>query len=597
MNMSRNAADAPPSAPGNPTDEQHRTTSRRTPSSSPPRHTLPTHPQAIPGATPSSHIASHYSQSASSSRLDTPAASAPVSDPETSSRRRKHERSSPSGSSSQGDMADTEMEGGTSKPSPSESAPDGPPPKKKRTRTLTTPHQAAVLHALLAQVRRPRTRLSPALTPVVIVPLPHYADARGGRPVNRIECSQSAGTSFLPSLADAARHAHALHSYCSSCQDLVPGKHAFPTFAYLAIADRALQNQRQKARRPRGQASTTSAPLTRPPQFGPFTNAPPGSSSDLSPTTVTGLPGLSAESFYSRGPGGVGEMAYGGASATSSASSERFAHSSHRDAYLAEEYARSGMPPTQLAGPGIPGSSRRPAFDDPAWRTRPPPFSSSHPSTSAAAAREVPELYRLTPRPGRPAGEQGPELTLTLPPVMTNVPRSRGGPMASPISPLSAGAYPSLASLSALEAGTSAQRPSSFDESRRMLPQPNVDFSMPRPALNIPPPFTLQPQPQWDDPAFSPFSRRRSPPALPQGVVPPFGSSPTATQPPFQHEPLPSISSVLPMSQTAPPMRSPESPVSRTRFDPVRSTAGRAPPEHPARPGFHHDFTDEPPAR
>ncbi|RDX44497.1 hypothetical protein OH76DRAFT_1487080 [Lentinus brumalis] len=529
--MSRNAADAPPSAPGNPTDEQHCTTSRRTPSSSPPRHTLPTHPQAIPGATPSSHIASHYSQSASSSRLETPAASAPVSDPETSSRRRKHERSSPSGSSSQGDMADTEMEGGTSKPSPSESAPDGPPPKKKRTRTLTTPHQAAVLHALLAQSRFPTTQM-------------------------REEVGRSIG-----------------------------------------LSARKVQNQRQKARRPRGQASTTSAPLTRPPQFGPFTNAPPGSSSDLSPTTVTGLPGLSAESFYSRGPGGVGEMAYGGASATSSASSERFAHSSHRDAYLAEEYARSGMPPTQLAGPGIPGSSRRPAFDDPAWRTRPPPFSSSHPSTSAAAAREVPELYRLTPRPGRPAGEQGPELTLTLPPVMTNVPRSRGGPMASPISPLSAGAYPSLASLSALEAGTSAQRPSSFDESRRMLPQPNVDFSMPRPALNIPPPFTLQPQPQWDDPAFSPFSRRRSPPALPQGVVPPFGSSPTATQPPFQHEPLPSISSVLPMSQTAPPMRSPESPVSRTRFDPVRSTAGRAPPEHPARPGFHHDFTDEPPAR
>ena len=27
-----------------------------------------------------------------------------------------------------------------------------PPAKKKRTRTLTTPHQAAVLHALLAQV-------------------------------------------------------------------------------------------------------------------------------------------------------------------------------------------------------------------------------------------------------------------------------------------------------------------------------------------------------------------------------------------------------------------------------------------------------------
>lgn len=54
-------------------------------------------------------------------------------------------------------MADTEMEAGPSKTTASESAPEGPPPKKKRTRTLTTPHQAAVLHALLAQVR-----LSPA---------------------------------------------------------------------------------------------------------------------------------------------------------------------------------------------------------------------------------------------------------------------------------------------------------------------------------------------------------------------------------------------------------------------------------------------------
>ena len=70
--------------------------------------------------------------------------------PETSQDRRMH---SPS-SSSQGDAADTEMESG---PSSSQLAgqhqPQGPPPKKKRTRTLTTPHQSAVLHALLAQVR------------------------------------------------------------------------------------------------------------------------------------------------------------------------------------------------------------------------------------------------------------------------------------------------------------------------------------------------------------------------------------------------------------------------------------------------------------
>lgn len=54
-------------------------------------------------------------------------------------RRLSPEHSSPSSDESQDDH----------KPdAPSTSA----PPKKKRTRTLTTPHQSAVLHALLAQV-------------------------------------------------------------------------------------------------------------------------------------------------------------------------------------------------------------------------------------------------------------------------------------------------------------------------------------------------------------------------------------------------------------------------------------------------------------
>lgn len=63
-----------------------------------------------------------------------------------------HEMHSPS-SSSQGDAADTEMESGppTVQPLGQDQSLD-PPPKKKRTRTLTTPHQSAVLHALLAQV-------------------------------------------------------------------------------------------------------------------------------------------------------------------------------------------------------------------------------------------------------------------------------------------------------------------------------------------------------------------------------------------------------------------------------------------------------------
>lgn len=64
-------------------------------------------------------------------------------------------RSRASSSESQGGMADTE------EAEPSHHSQRTPPPtnpqKKKRTRTLTTPHQSAVLHALLAQV-------SPTLT-------------------------------------------------------------------------------------------------------------------------------------------------------------------------------------------------------------------------------------------------------------------------------------------------------------------------------------------------------------------------------------------------------------------------------------------------
>jgi hypothetical protein len=65
-----------------------------------------------------------------------------------------------------GNVADTEMEmdmgsGAENISQVGERRGDSTPPltpqpaKKKRTRTLTTPHQSAVLHALLAQVCRP----------------------------------------------------------------------------------------------------------------------------------------------------------------------------------------------------------------------------------------------------------------------------------------------------------------------------------------------------------------------------------------------------------------------------------------------------------
>ncbi|TFK38569.1 hypothetical protein BDQ12DRAFT_116601 [Crucibulum laeve] len=66
-------------------------------------------------------------------------------------------RSSPS-SDSQDDMADNETDSGKTEravPLPPTTA----PVKKKRTRTLTTPHQSAVLHALLAQSRFPTTAM------------------------------------------------------------------------------------------------------------------------------------------------------------------------------------------------------------------------------------------------------------------------------------------------------------------------------------------------------------------------------------------------------------------------------------------------------
>lgn len=65
------------------------------------------------------------------------------------------ERASPSSDdSSQSGMADNETEAERSQLSERSAQQASPPQKKKRTRTLTTPHQSAVLHALLAKVPR-----------------------------------------------------------------------------------------------------------------------------------------------------------------------------------------------------------------------------------------------------------------------------------------------------------------------------------------------------------------------------------------------------------------------------------------------------------
>jgi hypothetical protein len=61
-------------------------------------------------------------------------------------------RSTSPSNSSQSDRGEPGSDGERNKPSASPTTYEFAEPKKKRTRTLTTPHQAAVLHALLAQV-------------------------------------------------------------------------------------------------------------------------------------------------------------------------------------------------------------------------------------------------------------------------------------------------------------------------------------------------------------------------------------------------------------------------------------------------------------
>ncbi|KAH9934250.1 uncharacterized protein B0H18DRAFT_548863 [Fomitopsis serialis] len=354
---------------------------------------------------------------------------------------RRRERSSPSASSSQGDMADNEGEAGPSQPS--QAAPTTSPPKKKRTRTLTTPHQSAVLHALLAQSRFPTTAM-------------------------REEVGRAIGLS--------ARKVQIW-----------------------------FQNQRQKARRPRGQQS---APLTRPPQFGPFTNVPPGPSSDASagagPSSSHGQPSFASGSGSSagviplmRGSGPSGTQFY-----------------AHQGSHMSPQYPGSGNL-SQLSGPGIPGPSSamspHPALpsesrgalpfpeaqrgmaafpgSSPVQLFPPPnPFGADDPSRAHFASAGGSRRFSDDPRmPHR----------VTLPPIVVDPRQDVLGPNPTNRYPLS---LPPVAPPSSTSSAVGLRRASYG------LEQAESPFAH-MPPLNIPPPFTLEPQPQWDDPAFSPFSR------------------------------------------------------------------------------------------
>ncbi|KAF9039226.1 hypothetical protein BJ165DRAFT_1531318 [Panaeolus papilionaceus] len=323
-------------------------------------------------------------------------------------RARPDDHSSPS-SDSQDDMADTELEART----PDRADPQPPSttalPKKKRTRTLTTPHQSAVLHALLAQSRFPTTAM-------------------------REEVGRSIGLS--------ARKVQIW-----------------------------FQNQRQKARRPR---SKSDAPMNRT-QYGPFPNTPESSA---------GIHIFEERSID---------------------------HPPYNDSVSADVQPGLNEPPARLLGPGVPGAvgyapqhsyRQIPPISAPPTEGR---FSmgSSFPRASSPvyASPRAHSMSLTRPATSQPAHWRERDPSRTLPPLTMTRPSSAAhGSRRLPSS--SGPSHPYMLS-----------RPM-FHPPRSTSPEPRFAHLPPdpvnRPPLNLPPPFTLQPPPQWDESSFSTLPRPSS---------------------------------------------------------------------------------------
>lgn len=358
---------------------------------------------------------------------------------------------------------------------------------------------------------------------------------------------------------------HAANAYTSNgaLSDLVSGKFALRQYASV-LTNSCPQNQRQKARRPRGQQS---APLTRPPQFGPFTNVPPGASSDAS--TAAGHSPLYAQPNVVSSTSALPLMRTQGHSGA-----EFFAH---QESHASSQHARSGG----LSGPGIPGPSGaapHTALPTEARGTLPPPEAQRgmpaypdaspvhlHPPptpfgpddvsrtqhASAGGLRRFSDVPRMVQR-------------LTLPPIDVDPRRDVLGH--SPTSHFP----PPLHSFSRSRANSAAGvRRVSYGQEQAETPFAYL------PPLNIPPPFTLEPQPQWDDPAFSPFSRPGTSSRPPSSyVLPPsinFALPPMEAMTPRSSETLPPILSRRVEGVDRPHGLSTPLPLRRTRLEHSRS--------------------------
>lgn len=246
-----------------------------------------------------------------------------------------------------------------------------------------------------------------------------------------------------------------------------------------ALISGIIQNQRQKARRPRGDTTTA---VFRGPIYGPFPNALPALlnqvGAEAGPSTTPSFPPIL--------PGGL----YGGASTSALPPVEG---SSRRETRAPEGYATSTTP-SQLAGPGIPGPSGHRTQSLQAGEPQSltlmaaesrltSRFSPVRPYTSASFATRVSaEPYRSSRSvrgtwSGLPRQSHSP-LSVTLPPILPE---------------LQSGVHTHIIGSS------SASGPFHSSHSSDTFTQRNI---------HIPPPFTLEPRPQWDQSSFSPFSRR-----------------------------------------------------------------------------------------
>ncbi|KAG1824865.1 uncharacterized protein BJ212DRAFT_1476153 [Suillus subaureus] len=337
----------------------------------------------------------------------------------------------------------------------------------------TPPHHHDTLHT----TKRPRRSNSGNMT-VENLSSASDSSSQSGMADNETEAEQQSEISALTAPAPKKKRTRTLTTpHQSAVLHALLSQSRFPTTAMREEVGRQIglsarkvqiwfQNQRQKARRPQ----SDSAPLSRPAQFGPFPSAPQSASSSHTAPDVPmseSFPDIS-EASASRNPvPGSGPSLDPG-----------------------------------LSGPGIPGrrTSPYPASSEYPRIAQSPDSTSSMPNHSSRGLEEFPNLTLCEPVPRMLAsrsflmheGAQSPPSSRVLPPIHFSALESRisTDPYVSPTSfPLPSSQPSSSASI------MHHHEPTRHTEHRIST------------VLGIPPPFALQPQPQWDPNSFAPFTR------------------------------------------------------------------------------------------